>query len=469
MINSHSLTCATSADCNNGTNQIMTESDVEGFNSLTVDRTCKPLYLKNNDLRSIGGKQFTDYDLIEPIKRVIGDDLLCVQLDRNLWRVYLKNTENRNKLLVQGIEISNISYQFYDTNPYTSGAKTADQKTLKIRVCGLPLSVADTAVLEMLEKLGVKLVSKILYEKIRHPETKRMTSILNGTRFMFVEPLADGKYLPRINHCAGVQCKVFHYGQPKKTENLICTNCWKTNHTRSRCTSETCCKVCKQPGHTPGDKTCPHYEPQKLLTPFCGEEDVLSNFFPCELDFCGIKHKSAEHAFQYTKAVRCGDLESANIIKDATDALSALRHGKKIKTNEQWESTKTAVMEEILENKCVQVPVFQEKLRTAKQSTTFVEATFNNEWGSGLDRKGTQNTKPEHWPGSNTLGVLLKKISKKVRKRKLSDSANRKQKQNNREQSRQRNIVQMLKELRTASDSDVSGCNPDSESSEEEK
>lgn len=126
-------------------------------------------------------------------------------------------------------------------------------------------------------------------------------------------------------------------------------------------------------------------------------------------------------------------------------------------------------MEEILENKCVQVLVFQEKLRTAKQSTTFVEATYNNEWGSGLNRKGTQNTKPEHWPGSNALGVLLKKISKKVRKRKLSDSANRKQKQNNREQSRQRNIVQMLKELRTASYSDVSGCNPDSESSEEEK
>lgn len=195
VINSHPLTCA---GCTNGTNQTMTESDVEGLNSLTVDRTCKPLYLKNNDLRSIGGKPFTDYDLIEPVKQVIGDDLLCVQLDRNLWRVYLKNTENRNKLPVQGIEISNISYQFYDTNPYTSGAKTTDQKTLKIRVCGLPLSVADTAVLEMLEKQGVKLVSKILYEKIRYPEIGRMTSILNGTRFMFVEPSTDGKYLPIV-------------------------------------------------------------------------------------------------------------------------------------------------------------------------------------------------------------------------------------------------------------------------------
>lgn len=100
----------------------------------------------------------------------------------------------------------------------------------------------------------------------------------------------------------------------KNPEKFICTNCWKTNHTSSRCTSETCCKVCNQPGHTPGDKTCPHYEPQKLLTPFCGE-DVLSNCFPCELDFCGIKHKSAEHAFQYTKAVRLGILNPQTSLK----------------------------------------------------------------------------------------------------------------------------------------------------------
>ena len=50
----------------------------------TVDRTSKPLYLKNNDLYGTSRKQFTDFDLIDPIKRVIGDDLLCVQLDRNL-------------------------------------------------------------------------------------------------------------------------------------------------------------------------------------------------------------------------------------------------------------------------------------------------------------------------------------------------------------------------------------------------
>lgn len=40
------------------------------------------------------------------------------------------------------------------------------------------------------------------------------------------------------------------------------------------------------------------------------------------------------------KAVRCGDLDSANAIKVANDALSALRIGKKIKSDEHWGSTK---------------------------------------------------------------------------------------------------------------------------------
>lgn len=194
------------------------------------------------------------------------------------------------------------------------------------------------------------------------------------------------------------------------------------------------------------------------------------SFYPCELEIFGVKHKSTEHAFQYIKAVRCGDLDSANAIAKADEALAALRLGKKVKSNDQWVSTKVSVMEEILENKCVQVPVFRDKLVTSKQSTTFVEATYNNEWGSGLDRDGTRNTKPDYWPGKNVLGVLMKKIAKRVRRRKHSDSGktDRKQKQN-KDQPNQRTIVQMLEQLRAMSDSDVSGCNPDTESSGDER
>lgn len=56
---------------------------------------------------------------------------------------------------------------------------------------------------------------------------------------------------------------------------------------------------------------------------FNGEDNVLSNFFPCEINLYGVCHKSAEHAFQYAKAMQCGDLDAAKTILTAEDALSA--------------------------------------------------------------------------------------------------------------------------------------------------
>lgn len=44
-----------------------------------------------------------------------------------------------------------------------------------------------------------------------------------------------------------------------------------------------------------------------------------------ELNIYGVAHKSAEHAFQYTKAVRCGDLDATKPIQEAKDAISAKR------------------------------------------------------------------------------------------------------------------------------------------------
>lgn len=95
------------------------------------------------------------------------------------------------------------------------------QKTLYLRICGLPLSVVDSAVYGLLDKLKFKFTCKILYEKISHPSTNRMTSILTGTRFIYIELLPDGKHLPIINYCGGIQCKLFHFDQPKTPQ--ICS------------------------------------------------------------------------------------------------------------------------------------------------------------------------------------------------------------------------------------------------------
>ena len=43
----------------------------------------------------------------------------------------------------------------------------------------------------------------------------------------------------------------------------------------------------------------------------------------CEIDIFGMKHRSAEHAYQYVKAMRSGDVARANLIKDSRTALDA--------------------------------------------------------------------------------------------------------------------------------------------------
>lgn len=110
---------------------------------------------------------------------------------------------------------------------------------------------------------------------------------------MYIEPLEKDKVLPRVNYCAGLRCMLFHYGQPKAQRKLTCTQCWDTGHTRNYCKNEPRCKVCKTPGHKPGDPRCSFYQIQES-----GENSILSNFYPCELSIFGIQHKSAEHAFK---------------------------------------------------------------------------------------------------------------------------------------------------------------------------
>ena len=78
------------------------------------------------------------------------------------------------------------------------------------------------------------------------------------------------------------------------------------------------------------------------------------------------------HFNMRAKAMRCGDLDAAKSINEAKYALSAKRIGDKIQSNEQWNDTCENVMTEIIENKCVQVQIFREKLRSVKKGATFV-------------------------------------------------------------------------------------------------
>ena len=126
-------------------------------------------------------------------------------------------------------------------------------------------------------------------------------------------------------------------------------------------------------------------------------------------------------------------------------------------------------MTEIIKNKCVQVQIFREKLRSVKKGATFVESTYNDKWGSGLNKTGTENTKISSWPGKNILGQFIQKVAKKIRKRKRSDQWSKaKQKSKSKQDLKQQDISKMLRNLRSQSDSDsFSGIDASSDSDEE--
>ena len=102
----------------------------------------------------------------------------------------------------------------------------------------------------MLESYGVECTSDIKLKKIRNPVTRKMTSILNGNRFIYAKPLPEDKPLPRNSYCAGLRCQIFHYGQVSK-RSPYCANCWETTHYRLQCENERRCKVCKKRDMSP--------------------------------------------------------------------------------------------------------------------------------------------------------------------------------------------------------------------------
>lgn len=67
-------------------------------------------------------------------------------------------------------------------------------------------------------------------------------------------------------------------------------------------------------------------------------------------------------------------------------------------------------MEEIVNAKYDQVEAFREILDKQEQSTLFAESVYNDFWGTGLNKAGTELTDHRKWPGQNVLGQIFRKI-----------------------------------------------------------
>jgi len=108
----------------------------------------------------------------------------------------------------------------------------------------------------------------------------------------------------------------------------------------------------------------------ELIDSFDGEYRFLSNFWPAEVEFEGIKFPSVENAYQAAKTL---DLEERKRLAAMTSG-QAKKAGKKLEIRPDWESVKVAVMENLVWQK------FQNAELMAKLKATGEKPLIEGNW-----------------------------------------------------------------------------------------
>ena len=372
----------------------------------------EPAFLKASDVPDF--KTLKEYELCEALSKVINrENLLGVQRIGMLWRIYLKNTESRVKILANSVQLRNVSVNVFSNNPLRArlAEGETDQNIIKVTIKDFPLSKANSAIESYLINQGIKLKTKPEYAKARN-ELNELTEWLNGDRIIFVEKFDEP--LPRKTWISGSSVRIFHRGQPSNTKR-VCSNCHQEGHFKQQCTSGPCCVVCKGKNHSPGDKECPGTakNPHKSVTTFAGKKDVLSNFYPCDVKVFGFIHKSSEHAFCYAHATQTGKDKVAERILQAGSAFQAKIEASALPYSPAWEEKKEDVMQQILLAKAKCCQEFHDKLMNTEG--IFAESVPNDLfWSTGLSKEVTMVVKKSSWPGKNRMGKLLSTVKEAI-------------------------------------------------------
>lgn len=158
-----------------------------------------------------------------------------------------------------------------------------------------------------------------------------------------------------------------------------------------------------------------------LLKGFHGKYDFLSNFYICDIFYNGHTYKSAEHAFQASKA---NTEEERQYIADAPTPGQAKARGRKVCLRSNWEENKDQIMADIIHSK-FQNPSLKQKLlaSVADNIDAFCESNWwhDNYWGD------CQCDKCKDKLGQNKLG----KIITAERERIITETLRRKERKRN--------------------------------------
>jgi len=154
-----------------------------------------------------------------------------------------------------------------------------------------------------------------------------------------------------------------------------------------------------QPAAAPA--TIPTTGPAKIAE-FQGPYRYLSNFWPAEVEFDGIRYPTVEHAYQSAKSLNPNDRRRIAALPTPADAK---REGRALTLRADWEQVKFDVMEQCVRYKFTHHPDLADQLLATGDAILEEGNTWNDRvWGVYQGQ------------GENHLGKILMKVRGELRK-----------------------------------------------------
>ena len=159
-------------------------------------------------------------------ERVSGTGSVCgAFVDGGLWRVYPRTAVGRAKLLADGITIGGKRVPTEAINPFLIRGTDKEHPATRLLVGPLSLSYSSEAIERNLERMGVRLRSKMQNENARLRD-RTMTDWTTCRRFVWID-------LPEVPLKEYVQMGPLrvklHYREMQQ-QNTKCWNCGELGH-----------------------------------------------------------------------------------------------------------------------------------------------------------------------------------------------------------------------------------------------
>ena len=343
------------------------------------------VYIKHSDL-FVKNDRYTDIKICEAIEKVAPDQPIRCQYVKGVWHITFKSAAAKVNLLnkMSTIDIDNHLIELFADNPRDFDPVPSE----KILIKDLPLYVDDDTIIEFLNSIpGMAVRSRVISAHIRDRHNKQ-TRFLSGDRIVYVKG-GFSPVFPESVTIDGHQCRIKHPAQGDA------------------------CQRCHYLGHdlTETDLCSAYNVDHENVITIKSPKFPLCNYYACKLDIYGHVFPSSEHAYQWRKATEANHPEYAAQILKSTLPDTAKCIASRISSHKlyAWRNMSLNVMEEILIAKGQQCDEFNSALVNSKYKR-LVEATRDEFWASGISPYHAATTKPEYYPGSNKLGLVLEKV-----------------------------------------------------------